>query len=103
MIFTGKSKKIAGILIEGVLVGARLEEMIIGAGINLNQTVFDQSLPNPVSLKMITGVDYRCLSSWPKMFTKQFFSGLKSLKMTKNSINSVYLKRLFRLSVGAAI
>jgi len=37
---------------------ARWEWAIIGIGININQVVFPESLPNPVSLKQITGRDH---------------------------------------------
>ena len=44
-----------GILIENSFRGAEWMFAIAGIGININQTVFDPSLPNPVSLKQITG------------------------------------------------
>jgi BirA family biotin operon repressor/biotin-[acetyl-CoA-carboxylase] ligase len=50
-------RKICGILIENALMGTSLEHSIIGAGINLNQRSFPASLPNPVSVHQITGVD----------------------------------------------
>jgi BirA family biotin operon repressor/biotin-[acetyl-CoA-carboxylase] ligase len=31
---------------------------IIGIGLNVNQTSFDENLPNPISMKMITGEDF---------------------------------------------
>lgn len=34
---------------------------IVGTGININQTSFPESLPNPVSLKQITGKDWEAL------------------------------------------
>jgi len=47
-------KKIAGILIEHFIQGDKLNYTIAGVGININQTQFDASLPNPTSLKIIT-------------------------------------------------
>ena len=47
-------KKAGGILIETTQHNNQ-RFAIIGIGININQTIFDQSLPNPVSLKQITG------------------------------------------------
>lgn len=46
--------KICGILIENA-VGRRLESSIIGIGLNLNQTEFPGTLPNPVSVAQLTG------------------------------------------------
>ena len=43
-------KKICGILIEHTLRGSSIINSIIGVGLNVNQTEFDESLPNPTSL-----------------------------------------------------
>ena len=51
-------KKIAGILIKNEIKGMMLGTSIIGIGLNVNQTDFDKNLPNPISMKMITGKDY---------------------------------------------
>ena len=51
-------RKIAGILIKNEIKGIMLGTSIIGIGLNVNQTTFDENLPNPISMKMITGKDY---------------------------------------------
>ena len=53
-----QDKKIAGILIENTIQENSISESIIGIGININQTLFSKSIPNPISLKLITGKDY---------------------------------------------
>lgn len=53
-----KDKKIAGILIENVLDGKYVSDSVVGVGFNLNQTDWPSDLPNPVSLKQLTGRDY---------------------------------------------
>ncbi len=50
--------KIAGILIENSLSGDTIESCIVGIGLNVNQEQFSLDVPNPVSLKMLTGKDY---------------------------------------------
>jgi BirA family biotin operon repressor/biotin-[acetyl-CoA-carboxylase] ligase len=50
-----EDKKIAGILIEHHIQGEKLTYTVAGVGVNINQTQFDPCLPNPVSLKLITG------------------------------------------------
>lgn len=50
--------KISGVLIENSISDGRIENSIVGIGLNLNQTKFISDAPNPVSLKMITGKDY---------------------------------------------
>ncbi len=51
-------KKTAGLLISHRVAGSTLEYSVVGMGINLNQEKFPASLPNAVSLKMLTGVEY---------------------------------------------
>ena len=48
-------RKMVGILIEHSLSGGRMARTIAGIGINVNQTLFDPSLPNPTSLALETG------------------------------------------------
>ncbi|TMI95155.1 MAG: biotin--[acetyl-CoA-carboxylase] ligase [Bacteroidetes bacterium] len=55
-----RDRKAGGILIENVIQSSQLtvgswQWSVIGIGININQTDFDPDLPNPVSLKQITG------------------------------------------------
>jgi BirA family biotin operon repressor/biotin-[acetyl-CoA-carboxylase] ligase len=52
-IYFGKNK-IAGILIENSISGSSVITSIAGIGINVNQTEFDESLPNPSSLQLLT-------------------------------------------------
>ena len=52
-------KKICGILIENGIVNGQINQSVIGVGLNVNQTAFLSDAPNPVSLKMLTGVEYQ--------------------------------------------
>ena len=51
-------RKICGILIENVLDGGFIRESIVGIGLNVNETYWPDELPNPVSMKQLTGRDY---------------------------------------------
>ena len=51
-------RKICGILIENTIGSRTMKSSIAGIGINLNQTRFPDNLPNPVSLKILTGNSY---------------------------------------------
>lgn len=51
-------RKICGILIENILNGSYVTDSIIGIGLDVNQTVWPPELPNPVSLKELTGKEY---------------------------------------------
>ena len=50
-----RDRKAGGILIENIIRNNEWKWAIAGIGININQTSFDPKLPNPVSLKQITG------------------------------------------------
>lgn len=50
-----RDRKAGGILIENVIKGKKWSYSIVGIGLNINQTFFSPDLPNPVSLKQITG------------------------------------------------
>lgn len=48
-------RKICGILIENSMESGQMKESIVGIGLNLNCTSWPDELPNPVSLKELTG------------------------------------------------
>lgn len=50
-----RDRKAGGILIENIYRAGQWQFAIAGIGLNLNQTDFPSHLPNPVSLKQITG------------------------------------------------
>lgn len=50
--------KLAGILMENVLGANKVQQSIVGIGINVNQTSFNETLVNPISLKGISGNVY---------------------------------------------
>lgn len=53
-----KDRKISGTRIDGNIKGRHMAEMVIGTGININQTTFLSDAPNPVSLAQITGREH---------------------------------------------
>lgn len=71
-------RKAGGILIENLIKGTSWSWAVAGIGININQTSFDDSIPNPISLKQITGKHFdtvqlgRELCTWINKHYKQF-------------------------------
>lgn len=53
-----EDRKICGILIENTLESGMVRESIVGIGLNLNETGWPPELPNPVSLRELTGREY---------------------------------------------
>lgn len=65
-----RDRKAGGILIENNFRGAEWMFAVAGIGININQTVFDPSLPNPVSLKQITGRQFNVVQLARELCTR---------------------------------
>jgi len=71
-----EDRKICGILVENSFLQGRINATIIGVGLNLNQTEWPDNLPNPVSLKELTGKNYKpedVLSELVNKFCKKNF------------------------------
>lgn len=49
-----EDKKAGGMLIENIFRGSNWRYAVVGIGINLNQLNFEDSLPNPISLRQLT-------------------------------------------------
>ena len=53
-----RDRKAGGVLIENKFSGKDWKWAVVGIGININQTQFDEALINPVSLMQITGKNF---------------------------------------------
>lgn len=90
--------KIAGILIESSLMGDKIEYMVAGIGLNINQEKFTGDATNPVSLKMITGIDYElnnCLAELARDLDKRY---AQLTAGGSENINDEYLSKLYRFN-----
>lgn len=93
-----RDRKAGGILIENVLRGNTWQYAITGIGININQAQFPEHLPNPVSLRQITGKTWdsialakelcQCLEPWLQQLHPAHY----------NELLEQYKNRLFRLN-----
>ncbi|MCF6333522.1 MAG: biotin--[acetyl-CoA-carboxylase] ligase [Draconibacterium sp.] len=90
------NKKIAGILIENSIKGSNLFASVLGIGLNLNQEYFLSDAPNPISLKQITGKNYK-IESVASEIRELIFYWYKKIE-TNNfaEIDSAYFSQLFR-------
>jgi BirA family biotin operon repressor/biotin-[acetyl-CoA-carboxylase] ligase len=90
-----RDRKAGGILIENVFRGANWQFAIVGFGLNINQTIFDASLKNPVSLKQITGSDYDVIPLAKELckileFKFSHFSGVEEGSLLNEYNNGLY-------------
>lgn len=92
------SKKIAGILIENIIMGSHISKSVIGVGLNCNQTEFETTLPNPTSLAIETNTTYDYLHVITEIVsrTKELYNKLSNnrLHIEQCYDNALYQKNI---------
>ena len=92
------TEKICGILIENSLSGSELSHSIIGIGLNVNQTEFDPTLPNPTSMQIISGERYDThgiLEQFTDIF-KDYLDRYCHIKGGYGRLRKLYLAQMWR-------
>lgn len=89
-------RKIAGILIEHSITGSKVDYSIAGIGINLNGTDFPEDLPNPISLRMITGESYDSREVLERLLRRFGWMLEEFLMGHYAEVHRLYMKRLYR-------
>jgi len=90
--------KIAGILIQNGIRGNKFSYCVAGIGLNVNQGVFSDTAPNPVSLSQVTGREYD-LDTLLNELCACIGSRLEMLKAgQQETLDRDYLDALFRLN-----
>ncbi|MBO5955948.1 MAG: biotin--[acetyl-CoA-carboxylase] ligase [Bacteroidales bacterium] len=89
-------KKIAGILIKNEIKGMMMGTSIIGIGLNVNQTSFDENLPNPISMKMITGKDYDLYELLSSISQQLSANSQQPTTNSQQPTANSYIKHLYR-------
>lgn len=90
-------KKLVGILIEHSLAAATLRRTIVGVGINVNQTEFDASLPNPVSMAQLLGRELNA-EEVLQCFLNHLQRNYEALREMQNALHERYNSLLYRLN-----
>lgn len=93
------NRKVAGILIQNGVKGKRFEYSVIGIGLNVNQESFSPEIPNPVSLKMVSGKEYHLANLLLKAV--QFLQARieRLMKGNYDELDKEYLENLFRYGI----
>jgi BirA family biotin operon repressor/biotin-[acetyl-CoA-carboxylase] ligase len=91
-------KKIAGVLTHNSFLGDKLENSIVGIGLNMNQIVFLSDAPNPVSLKQISKQEYNLEEELDSLLQCIYMRVIQLAKGELNNINAEYLKDLYGLN-----
>ena len=92
-------KKIAGILIRLFVQNQKIENAILGIGININEKSFPEELPNPVSLSQETKIDYD-LSIMLEQVSFFVHKGYQELQDSHwKSLKESYLNSLYRYNL----
>ena len=85
-------KKLVGILIENSLSGQYVGHSIVGIGVNVNQTKWLSSAPNPISMKEITAEEYDI-----EVLMNEWISSMKSWEVRNTEeIKTAYMQHLYR-------
>ena len=95
-----ENNKLAGILINSTIKAAMMDVSIIGIGLNVNQTRFQNWPTHPVSLKQITGKEYD-LQPLLEQIVGSIYNKVENLKANPSVIEEAYLQRLYRYRTWA--
>ena len=89
-------RKVAGMLIENDLQGMTITRSILGIGLNVNQESFDPALPNPVSMRGVSGREFDRVDVLEKILERIFYWTGKLKKMRFAEIDEKYQQHFYR-------
>lgn len=93
-------RKITGVLIEQNVSGGCISRSVVGIGINVNQTEFDPSLPNPVSMAQIAGRTFdrrEVLDRFSACLGRRY----AQIDRDRDALQEEYRSRMYRLEEQA--
>ncbi|REJ84042.1 MAG: biotin--[acetyl-CoA-carboxylase] ligase [Bacteroidetes bacterium] len=90
-------EKICGMLIENSINTKGVQHTILGIGLNVNQEIFPEHVPNPVSMKLISGKEYVLDEELAVLcsFLEARYLQLKNSNQSK--IKDDYLSAMYRI------
>lgn len=93
------SNKIGGILVQSILEKTTIKNAVIGIGLNVNQTLWPDELPNPVSMKMLLGRDVNLKECTEILYQKLEYRYLSLKRLKQSELKEEYLSLLYRKDV----
>lgn len=95
-IYAGK-RKLCGMLIENGLHQSRIAYSVIGIGLNLNQVCFPENIPNPTSMKLLTGREFKPMETLEKLLTYFDMGALaRAEELRRNYLHGLFQKDVAR-------
>lgn len=91
-----KDNKVAGILIQNMLSGSKIQATIVGIGLNVNQTIFITQPPNPTSLQLESGKSFDLEDIKTILYHYLEARYLQLRNGQYNQIQQDYLEQLYR-------
>lgn len=91
-----KNKKIAGVLIENLLMGTSISHTIVGIGLNVNQKKFFSDAPNPVSMANATKRIFNLELELQKLVESIKSRYLQLIKGDFSTLRTQYFNALYR-------
>lgn len=94
--------KLAGMLIQNTVEGCAMGISVVGIGLNVNQMEFSKDIPNPISLKQISGKDFD-LDKVLDMLITNIKKTVESLRFTdsQEEIDRKYTAKSYRFGKWA--
>lgn len=92
------NKKICGILIENIIENKLIKYSIVGIGLNINESTWPFELPNPVSLKELTSINYSLENELPLLQTniaRRYSQAI--VENMQEELDNEFREKLFRL------
>ena len=88
-----ENNKLGGILINTEIIGEQFSYVIAGIGLNINQTDFSSSIPNPVSLRQIANKKF-VPGELAEKLAKMIMERIEMLKTSPENIRNDYHQKL---------
>ena len=94
-------RKLVGVLIENSIANGLVARSVVGIGINVNQTAFDEALPNPTSMALVCGREFS-RDEVLESVHRRVMLRLESLDQgCAEQLHRAYCERMYRLGIEA--